>query len=74
MFHILSVREAAPVDARGHLSEVVHISERWGRGTTVFNTEFAFDIDLAWCFVGYQVAMTLDDLFLGFGVHSLRQR
>lgn len=69
MFHVFSVREATPVDAGCYLSEVVHISGRWGRGTTVFDTEFASDVHLAWHFVRHQVAVTLDDLFLCFGVH-----
>lgn len=51
MVQIFSVREAAPVDAGCYLSEIVHISRRWGRGATVFDAEFAFDVHLAWNFV-----------------------
>ena len=71
MLHVFSMWEAAPIDAGRHFSEVVHRSRRGRRWTTVLSAEFAFQTDLMGRLVRYKVAMTLDDLFLGFGVHSV---
>lgn len=46
MLHIASLWEAAPVNARSDLCEIVHRSRRGRGGTTILGAEFAFDIDL----------------------------
>ena len=46
MLHIASLWEAAPVDTRSDLCEIVHRSRRGRGGTAILGAEFAFDIDL----------------------------
>lgn len=69
MLHIVSMREAAPVDAGRHCSKVVQRSRRGRGGATVLSTDFAFCVNVTGRLVRHKVAMTLNNLFLGFGVH-----
>ena len=69
MGHITSLWEATSVKSGSNFSKVVHRSREWRRGTTFFNAESAFEADLRVLILRDKMAMTLDNLLLGFRVH-----